>query len=210
MLTVTHTGYRNHGGSLSADTVSNEWWPDWTFFNSPHSCSFWILVCDCIPLSHILLILRLSAPPCPDCNHCKATSPASFLPSSSLPLLSFNSSWHYRPTAQHSWLPFLWSPSSPCLSFIHPSTQPCSILLLLTHYLSTAEIPYSLSLTLFFFSPQTMQCFLAATMVVVQAKSQTTCPVWIKSCWNRRKRRRDEKQQTEEGKGGLWIWVTVV
>lgn len=107
---------------------------------------------------------------------------------------------------QHSWLTFLLSTSSPCLSFIHPSTRPCCLLLLLTPYLSTAEIPLtfaaSLSLCLFL-------RMVGVTMVAVQAKSLTACPVCIKSCWDWREKCRDGEQQQErrEKEGGSCLDV---
>lgn len=80
----------------------------------------------------------------------------------------------------HSILGFPFSGLRPLLvyhSSIHPHSRAPSFCYSPTISPLQRFLTLSLSLTLFFFSPQTMQCFLAATMVVVQAKSQTTCPV---------------------------------
>lgn len=81
------------------------------------------------------------------CSHCQATSPASLLPH---PLTQ-----PFFPGTiilqQHSWLPSLFSPSSSCLSFIHPSTKPCSLLWLFPP-ISPLQRFQSLSPPLFFFS----------------------------------------------------------
>lgn len=147
----------------------------------------------CLPLSSLSvftsfpLILRLSAPACPDCSHCKATSPASLLPSSPLlrfslsPLfspLSLPFSWHYRPTA--AFLASLSPFSLLSLSIIHPSIHTAVFPPFVIHPLSLHCRDSSHFRPLSPFSHCCPHLFFedgGVTMVAVQAKSSTTCPV---------------------------------
>lgn len=178
----------------------------WSFVRKDSStlCVILHMVISC-HLSVFPLILGLRFLSLPDCGHCKASRPTSLFLFSSLvpflsPLLSSSLSPGTIAPHQHSWLPSLLSACFLRLSFTHPSTQPCVLLLLFTLYLSTAEIPVTLT-PLLIFLLSTFVFFrrgVEVTVVSGRANSSTTCHVWIRSCKDWGKRHRDEKQKTEE------------
>lgn len=140
---------------------------------------------------------------CPVCSHCKATVSSIPSPLVHAHLLLPSLSPGAITPQQCSRLPFPVSLSSPCLSFIHPSTQLYSLPLLVTSYLSAAEIPVTFAHFLFFFSllSQFLRRWeLGVTIAVVQAKSSTTCSFWVKNCSSWKERHRGKELQTKERK----------
>lgn len=140
----------------------------------------------CFPLN-----LRLSLLPCWHCSHCKATSPA-FSLSSPYPhpfLLALS------PTSSILGFSLSFLPPLPVYhSSIHPHTPSFCYSLPISPLQRFQSLP----------SPHIVSHPPLPTIVVVQAKSSTTCPVWMKSCRDWRERHRNEEQLTEE-KGRIWV-----
>lgn len=159
----------------------------------------------CVSTSFVVFLSHhfpsVSAAPRLDCSHWKATSPASLSP---LTLTTHPPFCLYHPTA--AFLAPLLPLSLLFLSIIHPSIHTAVVLPFVIHPISHhCRDPTHFFLVFLLFSLLS-DCVLRmgdVTMVTVQAKSLTTCPVWHKSHWDWKERGRDEGQQTEGRRGGF-------